>query len=530
MKNKFLEEILIALSLANLLFIFSWRRLIYPPMDAYHIESASSYLDYLSVFLNVIALAGVFLAGLWIARRFNNGKTPKFAHWIFIAAVAVALNAVRIQFYPSFFSSISVLKIAIFVFFFLLSLFLFIKFQPQIFKAAKTLILILAPFVLITFSQDIFNIVNAAGNEPPQILSPQNSVDSNLSNDLNRRVVWIIFDELDYVLSFENRPANLDLPEFDRLKSESFFAVNATPPAPETLRSMPSLITGKKVEKAVTSGKRELLLDFNGQGEPQKFSEMPNVFSEVRKMNGGTAIVGWYHPYCRVIGKDLNECQAEGYSIFNDFETGDSAGSKKNSLFYYSAKNLKSSLFALPFGLRLFYAIAGTTSEKQVAQRYVARHQRMIKATLNTVANPSVNLCLIHLPIPHLPSFYNRVSGQFDGRGNYTDNLKLADNTLGEIRRTMEKNGSWDDSILIVSSDHSLRLSWKDELTQEEINLKKDAYDPRIPFFVKLPKQRKSFIYEKPFNTVLTKDLILNLIKGEISNSEQLESWMNNRK
>ena len=49
------------------------------------------------------------------------------------------------------------------------------------------------------------------------------------------RVVWIVFDELDYRLSFPDRPSNLAMPHFDQLRAESIFAANAIPPANNTL-------------------------------------------------------------------------------------------------------------------------------------------------------------------------------------------------------------------------------------------------------------------------------------------------------
>ena len=46
----------------------------------------------------------------------------------------------------------------------------------------------------------------------------------------------------------------------------------------------------------------------NGAGEPAPWSAQPNVFSRAREIGGATALVGWYHPYCRVIGGDLTKC------------------------------------------------------------------------------------------------------------------------------------------------------------------------------------------------------------------------------
>ena len=36
------------------------------------------------------------------------------------------------------------------------------------------------------------------------------------------RVVWLIFDELDERVAFAARPANLSLPEFDRLRAAGY--------------------------------------------------------------------------------------------------------------------------------------------------------------------------------------------------------------------------------------------------------------------------------------------------------------------
>ena len=57
MKKQNWEEILIAFSLANLLFISGWRRLIYPNAHVYHIKELPTIYDYLSLILMVILVA-----------------------------------------------------------------------------------------------------------------------------------------------------------------------------------------------------------------------------------------------------------------------------------------------------------------------------------------------------------------------------------------------------------------------------------------------------------------------------------------
>src|SRR5262249_24445733 len=58
-----------------------------------------------------------------------------------------------------------------------------------------------------------------------------------------RRVVWLVFEELDQRITFEARPAGLELPELDRLRRESLYADTARPPAAPGELTIPALIT-----------------------------------------------------------------------------------------------------------------------------------------------------------------------------------------------------------------------------------------------------------------------------------------------
>ena len=68
MKKKYWEEILVALSAANLLFVESWRRLIYPTSDSYHIKLEPASQDYLAILLCVLITAAMFAGGFWLLR------------------------------------------------------------------------------------------------------------------------------------------------------------------------------------------------------------------------------------------------------------------------------------------------------------------------------------------------------------------------------------------------------------------------------------------------------------------------------
>ena len=50
--------------------------------------------------------------------------------------------------------------------------------------------------------------------------------------------------------------------------------------------------------------------------------------------------------------------------------------------------------------------------------------------------------------------------------------------------------------------------------------------DHRIPFLLKLPRQHEQLTYKAGFNTVLTHDLVLALMRGEVSDPRGVAAWL----
>jgi arylsulfatase A-like enzyme len=168
-------------------------------------------------------------------------------------------------------------------------------------------------------------------------------------------------------------------------------------------------------------------------------------------------------------------------------------------------------------------------------EKISAAHSQRLTELKDITADPNIDLVFFHLPIPHAPVQYNRFTKEFTPeRQDYINNIALCDIILGEIRKSMEQANEWDNSTIIISSDHQWRInSWKEQstsarlaLTDGDRQLTKEIEDPRVPFFIKLKNQNEPITYDKPFNTVITRDLILTIIKGEISTPEELKNRM----
>ena len=70
-----------------------------------------------------------------------------------------------------------------------------------------------------------------------------------------------------------------------------------------------------------------------------------------------------------------------------------------------------------------------------------------------------------------------------------------------------------------------VNLPVKDLRRTVETLLSKEA-DHRIPFVLKLAGQKQGVTYEPEFNTVLTHDLILALLNGELRDAREVAAWL----
>lgn len=87
---------------------------------------------------------------------------------------------------------------------------------------------------------------------------------------------------------------------------------------------------------------------------------------------------------------------------------------------------------------------------------------------------------------------------------------------LGKLRRAMEASGQWNQTWLLVSADHSWRES---ELYDRRLDL-------RVPFILKAPGTAASVTYSRQFNTVVTCDLLLAILRREINGPSEAAAWL----
>lgn len=501
------RDFLIALSLANVTFLRLWSELLDVGAGArYSMRLPPRPVALQSAIINVFMLGGVLCLAATLARRTVRGRLV--LQWGTLLFCAFPLNALRsvlaMSYFPSFGGTpaqaggrVEVVALIAASCGIMAALTLF---RTRVARLAPAVLLIVSPLVFINVGRAVVQIVS---------YNPQAYADKPLAGPVSvvpppRRAVWIIFDEMDEGIAFANRRPGLSLPEFDRLRDESFYALHAYSPALNTLESMPALITGKPVATAESVSPDRLSLHF-ADGSVGEFQKEKNVFSRARQAGFQTAVAGWYHPYCRVLNDSLTECQ---WSEFDSPTKNNSTGERLPEVALNQVRSLlPPTLF--PIGQSL------------TSLHHVRIYQQVLAAGTRFAIDPRIGLVLIHFPVPHSPYIYNsktrRLGAENTGAAGYSDALELADQTLSSVRSAMQAAGVWDSTTVLISADHGYRRPRKVNNPQS---------DRWVPFVLKLAGQHNPQAYGRSVNTIMTSDLLLQVLQGHLRTATQVSAWL----
>ena len=492
-----IKDALVAISLANLCFGHAWYYLLGNSMFGYYARYSLSAQHLIALMANIALFAFLFWCGALLVRRSTDWRIHFIGDIALCAALLAGLDFVRLHLFYHFYITwiwpvlrqgwIAAIIVAV-------SLAAVLLWHRLLARAAKAVIVLCLPLAVFTLTKSAFMLM-AVEWVPHTVESP--AAPPMFQTIPPRRVVWIIFDEMDQRVAFRQRPTDLQLPELDRLRRESFVANNAYPPNSGTQLSMPSLTTGRPVVDATIASSDDLMLTL-ANGQQVGWSRLPNVFSGAREMGFNTALVGWHHPYSRVFGPSLNDC--EWYSNPT-----------------YSKTRAPTFLGSMRLQIRAMFP--------KLRTNFVKLYRSSLQRSRPLAADPRLGLILLHLFPPHAPGIYNRNTNELTiwgsrEAGGYLDNLALADRTLGELRRAMEASGVWTNTWVLISADH-----WWRESARLDGKL-----DHRVPYILKPAGAPEGMVYSTPFNTIITHDLLLAILRGDIHNAQELRLWMDQHK
>jgi len=378
-------------------------------------------------------------------------------------------------------------------------------------QGLTVLVTILAPLGLVLLWNGVHgtSLIHERGSE---LLSYDATLAPALKGpaDRNRSIV-IIFDAWDYWATFERRADDLELPEIDRLRKEAFFASDAHSGATDTLNSIPALMMGRRYPIVVRSPNLDAaFVDLKGNHFGY-WGDRATILHDARAAGSNTAVAGTaFLPYCKLFREVLTKCVGGAY--FPD-------QTKKNVL--SQIDDVISVIFrSLPVVQTLLprpHSLNGPEHHK-IYPILMPKLKRL-------VVNREVGLIYSHLYLPHEPYYFDRHSGKivepYHNVDGYFSALALVDRTIGDLRRALEAGGLWDDTNIIITTDHH-RPVVRDR--PEDVELER-----RVPFFVKLAGERQGIEYGKRLETIHLRELLQGIMAGKINSHQSVSDFFSAR-
>lgn len=509
----------VCLSLANLCHLSLWSSIFSSDFRFYLRDSAALTAGLTAALISIFAMAGVGFVVFLLAR--THPALHSVARWACFMVLTIPVWTGIGFFVPGLFRSV--------VFRYLLAELLgfgllavvwgkAVRFRHACYTATALAVLALPLFTLRAVA-----LINRLPKSPLQThglvsidaagsASTPGQIPPNSGQPRRTRVVWLLFDELDEYITFEAKAGVPALREFERLRQTSFHATAAAAANYITVAAVPSMFLGHAL-----STDEATALDGHEWRDPQ------GLFPVLHREGISTALLGWYLPYCTMLGTEVTRC----YSVL---ETA--ASPRGISPVVRTLRQWREIGRSIPLLAATYRAV-----RTQVVSRAVlpsvdqGRHREafdLLRGELAGFLTGPYDVVYVHWPLPHLPGIGRRDAA---GRvtGDYLDNLRLADESLGEMRKVLQEAKLWDDSIVVVSGDHHFRANmWRND---EGIGAALDKVigqheHPRVPVLIKMPHQTAGSTYDKPFSMLLMRDLILGLSGGAIAAANDIAPWL----
>jgi hypothetical protein len=513
-----------AISLANLCFINIWAELV-DRSSADFLRKAPFFRPLLGITsANVLLLAIILFAGMSIRARLS-GKTRTLADVAFLAVLAVPVNLVRTKL---LFLELGFLKSMLFAPLILLAA-AAIWWRAGLTRIARHVLVLLFPLLPLCCVQ--MWIAHSRRLDAEEFSRTLDRPRLHAGERRATRAIWMIFDELDYCLAFPNRSPNVKLPELDRLQASAVYGVQASSPGPNTIEAIPGLLTGRAVQEGSPNEISELRIKYSSEKTYHLLTKEPNVFRKAEYEGLNVAVDGWFLPYCRLF--PLTACQWEPVTSVFLRENYERYVSFLDGMWL----QVEGQLVSVP-GVHTVRSSVGSPAWAKLAkarkasrEHSILEYKRIHAAAMRLLDDPELDLVFLHWPAPHPLFYYDRASGNFTSRDgpNYFDGLALVDRTLAEVRHELEASGHWNDAVLLVSGDHPLRanaLRGAGLWTQEEQRAVGNTDCAYVPFLLKLPNQQAPVRYDRPFNTALSGELLLSILRRDVTTPDAAAQWI----
>ena len=464
-----------------------------------------THTSYLSAVFNVVGISILLWVVAILIRRTKNNLIRLIAQIGFLIALLFPGNYIRLVLKidtnvvywvtDNFTLSLIIGSVVVAASFFVLIFHL-----RLVVKCAYVAILIISPFGFFAIGQAAWKAGDAL-RQSDSVPSPVVQRQSVPSNKGHQRVLWLIFDELDLRLAFTDRPSGIDLPHFDQFRQQALFGLNPRSHSKDTELAIPSYITGKLVNEVDPISPNQLNLRFESDAADQpwvNWGEARTFFSQAHDLGSKNAIIGMYHPYCRVFSTFYSFCFWQALNTFSPQTT--------NSL-----------------AAEMFSQIRGVTPLYRRING-ISIYKNILRTAVEAASNSEYDVVYVHASVPHGPDIFDAQSRKFTlfnlSKVGYFENLMLADQFLGTLRRSMEESELWEKTTILITSDHE----WRHVYLYDNNRVRK------VPFLLKMSYQKTPFVYEPAFSPMtVSKDLLLEILAGNLTDSPAVVEWLGAR-
>lgn len=331
--------------------------------------------------------------------------------------------------------------LSIFIFIILVAVFAFIFIKFNFKKTLKFLGVVFFPLFILT----IYNLSLLLFHLEPLKHKQFSTINKNkiISSDEENPIIWIVFDALSMEKIYENK----NLENFNKIIQTSDIYSNYRVNINDTGHSIPSMVLGRDVRKIKTiyEDRKISRSFFNDQGKFITINFDNSIFDEISGQGKSIYINGWYYPYCNMV-KVYNECFSNLYSwdlyysynfdfllIFNLY--------KMFPFREFFLKKYKDIFHIENFGFK----------------EAVKSHKFSLEHFLNAL-DDKFQFYFYHASYPHRPYIFdskkNSYKENYFDKSYYEDNLIMTDLALGEIIKTLKLKNNFENSLIIISSDH----------------------------------------------------------------------------
>jgi hypothetical protein len=322
-------------------------------------------------------------------------------------------------------------------------------------------------------------------------------------------LVWVVFDELSYDQLFDHRAPNLQLPNFDALRSQSTVFSAAQPIGDKTVKVIPSLLTGHILDAFNFTFDNRFLVHATGTHGYHQLLPSQTIFADAQQQGWRTAAIGWYNPYCTLYAGTIDDC----YWMNLDKMDGPMA---QQATFWH---NVWSPLQQAAQEIVTPERARRNLCAYDVRQRYQT-YIDLEQHTQQLLQTGQADFVFLHLPIPHSPNIWSRAKSTYTQQcgSSYLDNLALADRELGSILTTLESSTRWHDTTLIVEGDHSWRTYlWNNQptWTGEDKVASHSHFDPRPALIIHKPGQTQPQTITTAWTLLNIHAVVEQILQGE---------------